>query len=408
MPGPWQREHRTRPVHESAASPHARVDPAVLVGLALALPCVRGLVPEVQARLRAGAITWTDLPDLVERFRGSAREPLLLDRLRARATRALATARQCGMHLLECSQDAYPRLLLHLPDPPVVLWVSGAPDVLSRPAVAIVGARAASRAALETARRISRDLAAAGLTVVSGLARGVDAAAHEGALEAGHTVAVLGCGADVCYPPEHQALASRIAARGALMTEFAPGTPPRAGHFPRRNRLVAGLALATVVVEAGPVSGALITAREALDQGKEVLVVPGLVLSGRNRGGHALIKDGAGLVEDADDIVDALRAGPWWADLQGRPFHPPDRLSLAGRPEGARLTTRAQPTSPPGHRASDPGLPEKWATGEELDLDDLLDLTGVDTAGLLPRLLEWELEGAVARTPGGRFVRLSR
>jgi DNA processing protein len=391
------------------------VDPAVLVGLALTLPHARGLVAELRARLRVRSVEWKDLPDLVARFARPSRSRLCLDRLHVRVARALARARQCQMRLLDCTRPEYPPLLLQLPDPPVVLWVSGMPTALVQPAIAVVGARAASWAALETARRTSRDLSAAGLTIVSGLARGVDASAHLGALETGRTVAVLGCGLDVCYPPEHHGLAVRIAVDGAVMTEFPPGTPARGWQFPLRNRLVAGLALATVVVEAGPASGALITAREALDQGKDVLVVPGMALDGRNRGGHGLIKDGAGLVEDAADILDVLRGGPWSTSLAlaTRTLHrdPPRLAADAGKVDGTGRPRRWAPkttsSSLTGARTTE-GLPGSWRAGEELDLDDLLELTGLDSATLLARLLEWELDGAIARTPAGRFVRLSR
>ncbi|MDQ3069662.1 MAG: DNA-processing protein DprA, partial [Acidobacteriota bacterium] len=197
-----------------------------------------------------------------------------------------------------------------VPDPPRVLWIRGDLSVFDAPSVAIVGSRAASHYAIDVAKRLAAGLARAGVIVTSGMARGVDGAAHEACLGAGgRTIAVLGTGVDVVYPAEHQVLAGRIATSGLLMSELRPGSVPEAWHFPRRNRLISGLSRAVVVVEASEKSGSLITARLALDQGREVMAVPGSVLYGRNRGAHALIKDGATPVEDAADILDALGLG---------------------------------------------------------------------------------------------------
>ena len=195
-----------------------------------------------------------------------------------------------------------------IPDPPPVLWARGDAGPCAH-AVAIVGSRFATHQGLEVGARLGQGLAGAGFDVVSGLARGVDAAAHRGALRAGgRTVAVLGSGVDVVYPPEHASLAEAVAASGALLSEFAPGVPPRGWHFPRRNRIISGLSLGVVIVEAAQRSGSLITARCALEQGRSVMAVPGAVLGGRNRGAHALIRDGAGMVEEARDVIEQLQA----------------------------------------------------------------------------------------------------
>ena len=208
---------------------------------------------------------------------------------------------------LDRRSPAFPPHLLHIPDPPAQLWLRGDASLLTRTAVAIVGSRRASPASLDIARRLAADLARVGLAVVSGLARGCDAAAHRGALDAGGvTVAVLGSGLDVIYPPEHRSLAEEIARSGVLLSEFPPGAPPLPGHFRQRNRLISGLSRGVVVIEANDKSGSLITAGCALSQGREVMVVPGIVLSGRNRGGHQLIRDGATLVESAEDVIAAL------------------------------------------------------------------------------------------------------
>ncbi len=214
--------------------------------------------------------------------------------------------------------------------------------------------------------------------MVSGLARGIDAAAHRGALEAGQTVAILGNGVDCVYPSEHAGLAADVQASGAVVSEFPPGSRPFASHFPLRNRIISGSVRAVVVVEASDRSGSLITARMALEQGRDVLAVPGNVLSGRNRGGHALLRDGARLVESADDVLEELGLAP-----------------------GARVA------SGPGTPDADPVL-GALVPGEPADLGQISARTGLGAAQLLPRLLELELHGTVRREPGGRFIRFDR
>ncbi|HMM78089.1 MAG TPA: DNA-processing protein DprA [Gammaproteobacteria bacterium] len=201
----------------------------------------------------------------------------------------------------------YPPLLAAIPDPPPLLFVDGSPSALLLPQLAVVGSRRATPFAREFAAQIAADLARSGLVVTSGLARGVDGAAHAGALAAGGgSVAVFGCGIDQIYPRQHAALAERVRGAGALVSEFPLGTPPRPSHFPRRNRIISGLALGTLVVEAAVTSGSLVTARHALEQGREVFAVPGAVRNPLSRGCHALLRDGATLVESAADILDAL------------------------------------------------------------------------------------------------------
>jgi DNA processing protein len=279
----------------------------------------------------------------------------------------------------------YPTALDAIHDPPPLLWIDGLVDALRAPSVAVVGSRAASPYALEVARRLAADLARRGVVVTSGMARGVDAAAHRGALEGGGaTIAVLGCGIDVVYPREHAALAGEIRGRGALISEFPPGTPPRKGHFPQRNRIISGLSLAVVVVEAAAESGSLITAEFAMEQGRAVLAVPGQRAGGRNAGAHALLRDGAKLVECADDILEELGTGigDWGAGIRG---------------------TRESEAS--GLASQDPVL-RRMIDGDSYDLDELSDVSGLDRVKLLPRLLELELAGAVRRIEGGRFVRV--
>ena len=283
----------------------------------------------------------------------------------------------------------FPTALAAIHDPPQSLWIKGDVGVLRVPAVAIVGSRAASPYALEVARRLGSDLARRNVAVVSGMARGVDSAAHRGALEAdGITVAVFGCGVDVIYPPEHRELAKRIAERGALVSEFPPGMPPLKNNFPQRNRIISGLSLAVVIVEAAEGSGSLITADFALEQGRAVLAVPGNVLGGRNYGAHALLRDGAKLVECADDILEELPASLTQAGL---------RAEGLGLPEGKGSKGLSSASQDPVLRS--------MVDGDAYDLDEIAERSGLDRMRLLPRLLELELAGAVRRVDGGRFVR---
>jgi DNA processing protein len=229
-------------------------------------------------------------------------------RLEARAEAAFERMGARGYRLLVLGEPEYPPLLAATPDPPIALTVRG--ELLREDALAIsiVGSRRATPYGRDTARRLSRDLASFGLTIVSGLARGIDAAGHEGALEApGRTLAVLGSGLDQLYPPEHGKLAERIAARGAVLSEFDLDEPPHARNFPRRNRIITGLTLGTLVVEAAAKSGSLISARLALDQDREVFAVPGPIGSPGSEGVHGLLRDGARLVTRAEDVLEELR-----------------------------------------------------------------------------------------------------
>jgi DNA processing protein len=271
------------------------------------------------------------------------------------------------MDTIRLDSPRFPALLAQIPNPPEELWTRGDLSICDKPAVAVVGARAASRGGMAIASAIAGDLARAGIVVVSGLARGIDSAAHMAALDAGgKTIAVLGTGIDVVYPAEHRELTERIARDGLLITEFLPGAAPEVFHFPRRNRIISGLSRGVVVVEAAEQSGSLITARLAADQGREVMVVPGPVLGGRNRGAHALIRDGAKLVESAVDIL--------------------QELGIA--------------TGPP--RSSPEG---KGGESVEFTVDDIARQLELPAGEALARLLEWELTGEIQRIGSGRFVR---
>jgi DNA processing protein len=306
-------------------------------------------------------------------------DPDRIGALRAQARAANERAAAAGCVAVTWADAAYPAPLTTIADPPALLWIRGRAEALSQPSVAIVGSRAASPYALEVAGQLAGDLAARGVAIVSGLARGVDSAAHRGALNAGGvTIAVLGSGIDVMYPPEHAPLARDIATDGAVVSELVPGTPPQPWCFPQRNRIISGLSRAVVVIEAGEKSGSLITARCALEQGRDVLAVPGNVLSGRNRGAHALLRDGAKIVESSDDILEELGMAP-------------------GPPQACARATEA----------ADPVL-ASLGPGEACDLDVIAERSGLQPSRLLPRLFDLELQGKVRRVGGGRFVRTDR
>ncbi|HSV28532.1 MAG TPA: DNA-processing protein DprA [Candidatus Omnitrophota bacterium] len=272
-------------------------------------------------RYGTAAAALAALPELAKR--GGRTRPITVC-TKGVAERELEAAEQVGAIPLAAIEPNYPRWLAATDDAPPILYVRGNPSLLTRSMVAMVGARNASVNGRNLARRIAADLGRAGLVVASGLARGIDTAAHEGSLASG-TVAVLAGGVDVVYPPENQRLYEDIAASGAVLSEMPPGTQPQASHFPRRNRIVSGLSLGVVVIEATPKSGSLITARLAADQGREVFAVPGSPLDPRAQGPNGLIKSGAVLTEGADDILRVL------SDLLRRPLAEGKRSEFEAR-----------------------------------------------------------------------------
>ena len=301
-----------------------------------------------------------------------------------RLTRILADCRDHGVGVVSWGDAAYPEALRHIHQPPLVLYTLGDPALLGRDQIGVVGSRNATPAGLDHARRFATELSQRGLMVTSGLALGIDGAAHAGALDADQpTVAVIGCGLDRLYPARHRALAQRIARHGLIVSEYPPGTPARAPHFPQRNRIISGLSRGILVVEAGLNSGSLITARLALEQGREVFAIPGSIHSPVARGCHQLIKQGARLVETVDDILEEL--GTWWT-LQPKGDSPapagPDLTGLAAR-EIAVLEALGY---------------------DPLSTDTLVQSTGLPADQLMQSLLLLELEGLVCPTPGG-FVR---
>jgi DNA processing protein len=294
-------------------------------------------------------------------------------------------------HLIVWGGDDYPPLLRNVHNAPAALFVRGDPTHLWSPQIAIVGARSASAGGLTNARSFARAFVQAGNAITSGLAEGIDGAAHTAALDAGGaTIAVLGTGADLIYPRQHEDLATRIAARGALVSEFPPGTAGKPEHFPRRNRIIAGLSLGTLVIEASVNSGSLITARMAAEQGREVFALPGSIHSPLARGCHRLIRDGAKLIETADEVLNELHGmGAALADGLRQ------RLAL---PEASMRDV-------PSSHAADPDYARLLAamTAAPVALDELVARTGLSAAALSSMLLVLELDGAIV-SENGRYA----
>lgn len=316
----------------------------------------------------------------------------------------IAAARRMGARMVLRGMPSYPAALHDLPDAPPLFWTLGDSALLTRPMVALVGARNASSLGLRMARKLAADLSAAGYVVVSGLARGIDAAAHEAALP-GATVAVQAGGVDVIYPRENADLARRIAEEGCRLSEQPMGLEPQARHFPVRNRLISGLVQAVVVVEAAARSGSLITAKTALDQGRDVLAVPGHPFDARAGGCNILIRDGATLVRGAEDVIEALapRTG---ASAVALPLPEP-----ADTPDRAPAPDPAPPSRLPG-----PDLREIAALHRQildrlgpspLAEDQLIRDLALPPAAIAPELLALELEGKLLRQPGGLLSRLN-
>lgn len=283
------------------------------------------------------------------------------------------------------SDPDYPALLRLIPDPPLLLFIHGNPDVLALPQLAMVGSRNPTSGGLQTARDFARHLAEGGFAITSGLALGIDAAAHEGALKGnGITLAVTGTGLDRVYPARHHQLAHAIAEQGALISEFPPGTPPKAENFPRRNRIIAGLSLGTLVVEAALRSGSLITARLASEQGREVFAIPGSIHNPLARGCHALIRQGAKLVETAQDILEEL-----------------------GAITGAMLPEDETADVPAAAVALDEEHRQLLDTMgyDPLTMDEIVTRSGLTAPAVSSMLLILELDGLVKSQPGGRFLR---
>ncbi len=327
-------------------------------------------------RFGSAAAALDALPDLARRGGGSA--PRIVPR--ADAEREIAQVEAIGARHLLLGQGLYPRLLAELDNAPPILTVKGDLKLLDKLPVAIVGARNASAAACRFSRGLAHDLGAEGIVTVSGLARGIDSAAHDGSLASG-TIAVVAGGLDVVYPPENAERQAAIAERGLVIAEMPPGTEPRARHFPHRNRIIAGLSLGTIVVEAAPRSGSLITARLAAEAGREVLAVPGSPLDPRAQGCNQLIRDGATLIQNAADVIETLRPMTR-VESPCEPYRPPAPAQEAEPDERARLEELLGPSAVP--------------------IDELVRQSGLASGTVQLILLELDLAGRLDRHAGGK------
>jgi len=323
--------------------------------------------------------------------------PVTVERLREAATRdltkALAAMADRDIRLVLETDEDYPGALRSIADSPLYLFVRGTIEARDETAVAIVGTRHATEYGRSVAAKFATELSHRGITVVSGLARGIDTAAHHGALEAGgRTFAVCGCGLDINYPADNKNLATNIAQSGATLSEFPPTVQPEAWHFPARNRIISGLSLGVIVVEAGERSGALITSDFALEQGREVFAVPGNIFKQQSRGAHALIKQGATLVESVDDIITAL-------NNRALPF---------AQLEQADQAEQAKKVAVPTVRADLSAVENRVFLALEADprhIDDLAAAANMGAAEVNSTLVMLELKGAARRMPGGMFTR---
>lgn len=363
--------------------PPAGAAPAAWLGLA----CVPGLGPEAARKLLkafGGPETVLDAsqtalaPVVGQKLAKAIAEEGKGDKVEA-ALRWLEAAEN---HLVTWADEDYPARLLEIGDPPFVLYLKGRRELLSNPALGVVGSRNATAGGIQLAEAFSESLSRAGLTIVSGMAMGIDAAAHAGGLSGiGSTIAVVGTGQDLVYPARNRALAHQLAESGLIVSEFNLGTPAAAGNFPRRNRIISGLSRGILVVEATLNSGSLITARMAGEQGRDVFAIPGSIHSPFSKGCHTLIKQGAKLVDDANDIL--------------------GELGITG--------TESRAPAKPLESASSEGLdPVLDAMGyDPITVDTLAERSGLETGSILAKLTQWEIEGAIVSLPGGKYQRVS-
>ena len=333
---------------------------------------------QLLARFGSASAALDAIPDLAAR--GGGRVPKLASR--AAVEREMEEVARLGARYLFLGQGLYPPLLAEIETAPPALIVRGHLSLLDKPVIALVGARNASAAACRFARMLAQELGAAGATIVSGLARGIDTAAHDGALESG-TIAVIAGGIDIFYPPENEDRQRAIAERGLLIAEQPPGVEPRARHFPYRNRIIAGLAQGTVVVEAAPRSGSLITARYATEFGRDVMAVPGSPLDPRAQGCNQLIREGATLIQNAEDVLETIR-----------PF--------ALRPLAQKGLDYTAPAAPADTSEVERRTVADLLSPTAVNVDEIVRQSGLSPASVQTVLLELELAGRLERHAGGR------
>ncbi len=378
----------------------------------LRLTLIPGIGGQTQRRLLAAfglpAAIFDAGRTAVERVVGPKPARLLFDTDCAAAVAvAQGWAQQQNQHILTLADEAYPQALLQLPDPPSLIYVRGRLELLNRPALAIVGSRNASPQGAANAEAFAAALAREGFAIVSGLALGIDAAAHRGALHAGaDTIAIIGTGADRIYPARNRELALEIAKKGVIVSEFPLGTPAVAANFPRRNRIISGLAQGALVIEAAIESGSLITARLAAEQGKEVFAIPGSIHSPLARGCHHLIRQGAKLVETAQDILEELRGPDYSRSEKGG--IPPLFSSSTSRTATNSLNISSREEQEKGETAEgEAGQLLSHVGHDPCTLDELVIRSGFPADRLAALLLQLELNGHVASLPGGRYQRLT-
>ena len=313
-------------------------------------------------------------------------QSIALGKSYALAEEEFMKARDVGAEIISFEDSRYPTRLKEIYDPPLAVYVRGNAAILHEPGLGVVGTRHPTPYGIGMAERLANDLASRGLLIVSGMARGVDTHAHRGALNGkGKTIAVWGTGIDVPYPRDNKRVAEAIiAAGGALLSEFPIGTFAAPQNFPIRNRIISGLSLGVLVVEAGEYSGTRITARCALEQGRDVMAVPGSILTGRNRGSHSLLKDGAKVVETADDILEELG----WPAVSRVGGPPPGRAGAVGAQGSLQIS---------GNPLPDSDLLSRLTPGEAYRLDELSATVGLPGSELLPLLTEWEMQGRLVK-----------
>ena len=338
------------------------------------------------------------------------RQQLIDGRSRAPLAQELELIDQHGCHIVTISDNTYPPLLKQIHDPPVLLYIIGDFSLQDTPSIAIVGSRSPTEYGKTISQQLSHQLAERGITVVSGFARGIDTCVHRGALEAGgHTIAVFGCGLSIVYPETNRTLAAEIVKSGALISEFPMTMPPRGKNFPRRNRVISGLTLGTLVVEASDRSGSLITARHAAEQGREVFAVPGQIFSGVSRGTHSLINQGATLINGVDDLLDALPQD-YTQILGGESPEPPSTKQPDKIIRPQAVEKRSTPTPQPGTKVELNLTPDEQTVLSAMDtdsvhIDEITRATQLPIGKVSSLLVMLELKGIVQQLPGKQFVK---
>ena len=374
---------------------------------------IRRLLAAFGSAEKSIAATSTELAQ-IDGLTPDVRQQLIDGRSRAPLAQELELIDQHQCHIVTFNDESYPSLLKQIHDPPALLYIIGEFPIQDTPSIAIVGSRSPTEYGKTTSQQLSYQLAERGITVVSGFARGIDTCVHRGALEAsGRTVAVFGCGLSIIYPETNRALAAEIIESGALISEFPMTMPPRGKNFPRRNRVISGLTLGTLVVEASDRSGSLITARHAAEQGREVFAVPGQIFSGVSRGTHSLINQGATLINSVDDLLDALPRD-YTKVLEGESLEPTRQPPLAKQPDKVArpqlVAKRSTPVPQPETKAEPNLTPDEQAVLSAIDadsvhIDEITRDTQLPIGKVSSLLVMLELKGIVQQLPGKQFVK---